>query len=470
MDNLELLFASQRKAQDLNPYPSVKLRVDRINRLIDLLITNKQQLCLAVENDFGQRCHELTTAFDILAPVHSLKYAKKNIDRWVRPKRHKANFPFNILGSKAYVKPVPLGLVGNISPWNFPITLALSPMGGILAAGNRVMIKPSEFTPETSELLKTLISDYFSQEEIAVVTGDVEVAARFAQLRFDHLLFTGSTSVARKVASACAPNLVPATLELGGKSPVIVGESANLLDVAEKVIAAKTLNAGQICLAPDYLLIHRSKVEDLISAMAQCAEKLFPQGINSPDYANLIQVRHVERLTAHLRDAEHNGNQVVPLFKSFKNQTTDDPRRLAPHAIVVNNLSTSIMQEELFGPLLPIVPIDDFSDVLPIVQARRNPLAVYYFGHNPQELQIVEEQIPSGGLVINELLLHFTQDDLPFGGVGESGMGAYHGARGFQQFSHEKAVFTAPKYNVGKLLRPPYGERFRKLVNAQLKR
>lgn len=363
-DTLNSLFLAQRRAHDQEPYPAATVRIDRINRLIDLILSHQSELCEVVHSDFGHRSADLTRAFDILPSLHALKYARKHVRHWMKPQRHQSNFPYNVLGSRAYTRPLPLGVVGNISPWNFPLTLALSPMGGILAAGNRVMIKPSEFTPETSELLKKLVGRYFAPEEMAVVTGDAQVATEFSQLQFDHLLFTGSTSVARKVASSCAPNLVPTTLELGGKSPVIVGDTADIEDVAQKVMAAKTLNAGQICLAPDYLLVNKTRVDELVSAMQGAVQAQYPQGIESPDYTNLIQLRHVERLRAHLQDSAERGNRVIPLMDDHA--CTDD-RRLAPHLVVVKDRAASIMQEELFGPLLPIVPIDSFDQVMPLV-------------------------------------------------------------------------------------------------------
>lgn len=441
-----------------------------MNRLIDLLKSEQSLLCDALAADYGQRSSDNTRLFDVLPPVSALKYAKKNLRSWMKPQKRKSVFPYNVTGGRSYVKSVPLGVVGNISPWNFPVTLSLSPLGNLLAAGNRVILKPSEFTPETSTQLQLLIDKYFDQDEIAVVTGGAEIASAVANLPLDHLLFTGSTAVGRKVAQAAAPNLVPTTLELGGKSPVIVSNSAKLENVAQKLLFAKTMNAGQICLAPDYVLIHKDRVEALLEQLTTQANALFPNGVDSPDYVNIINDRHVARFQSYITEARELGHRVVNLFSQHE---SNDPRRLGPQAVVINTqVSESdygqIMQEEIFGPLLPIVAIDDFTDAVKFVSLRSCPLALYYFGENQAEIDVLENEIRSGGMVINDLLLHFLQDDLPFGGVGDSGMGKYHGREGFEQFSNQKSVFVSPKWDVAKMIRPPYGKTIRKYLKLEL--
>jgi coniferyl-aldehyde dehydrogenase len=341
-------------------------------------------------------------------------------------------------------------------------------MGGMLAAGNRVMLKPSELTPRTSETLKTLIARYFAADEIHVVTGGVDVAARFAELPFDHLLFTGSTQVGRRVAQAAAVNLVPVTLELGGKSPVIVGASAPLAEVAAKVMLAKTINAGQICLAPDYLLVPAAQREQIIAHLRRAAADLYPDGAANPDYVNIISERHAERLRAHLADAAARGNRVIPLFDG---PAAADPRRLGPHLVVIDKDGGTIMDEEIFGPILPVVGVDGFGDAVQRIAARPRPLAMYYFGSDTREIERLSAELACGGFVVNDLMTHFLQDDLPFGGIGDSGMGSYHAQEGFVRFSHAKAVFTQSRLvDIGKLLRPPYGARIARLLRFQIKR
>jgi len=340
-------------------------------------------------------------------------------------------------------------------------------MGGILAAGNRVMLKPSELTPMTSDVLRSLIAEYFAEDEIHVVTGGADVAARFAALPFDHLLFTGSTPVGRRVAQAAAVNLVPVTLELGGKSPVLVSESAPLREVASKVMFAKSTNAGQICLAPDYLLVHRSRRDTLVSEFKQAARALYPNGAASKDYVNIITERHAQRLRAHLEDAVGRGNPVIPLFDGPE---SEDPRCLAPQLVLIGAEGGSIMEEEIFGPVLPVVAVEGMADAIQRVGSRARPLAVYYFGNNRAEIELITREVACGGLVINDLMMHFLQDDLPFGGVGDSGMGGYHGAEGFERFSHAKSVFKQSNFaDLGQLLRPPYGARMARLLKMQIR-
>jgi coniferyl-aldehyde dehydrogenase len=468
VSELQRVFLQQQLASRREPYPAVQVRRDRIARLIDLLCTHQDELCEAVGADFGRRSAANTKLFDILPPINALKYAAAQVGAWMRPRRRRSNFPYNWIGGTSRVEYVPLGVVGNISPWNFPLTLALSPLGGMLAAGNRVMLKPSELTPVTSECLKVLIARHFAADEIHVVTGGVDVAARFADLPFDHLLFTGSTAVGRRVAQAAAVNLVPVTLELGGKSPVIVGATASLAEIAAKVMLAKTINAGQICLAPDYLLVQSAQREQLVAELRQAAAALYPDGAASQDYVNIISERHAGRLRAHLADAEARGNRVIPLFDGA---AAADPRCLGPHLVVIDKDGGTIMDEEIFGPILPVVAVDGFADAVQRIAARARPLAMYYFGSDPREIERLATELACGGLVVNDLMTHFLQDDLPFGGVGDSGMGSYHAEEGFVRFSHAKAVFEQSRLvDVGRLLRPPYGARIARLLKFQIKR
>ena len=475
---LERAFALQREASRAQPYPSLELRRDRLTRLIDLLCTHQDALCAAMTDDFGVRSALSSKMFDILPPVNALKYARARVAGWMRPQRRHSSVPYNLIGASSRVRCVPLGVVGNMSPWNFPVTLALSPLGGMLAAGNRVMIKPSELTPRTSETLRELIARYFEPAEIHVVTGGADVAAAFAALPFDHLLFTGSTAVGRRVAQAAAPNLVPVTLELGGKCPVLVGDGADLAAAASKVIFAKMTNAGQICLAPDYVLVTRSRRDEFVRELKRSAAALYPAGLASPDYANVISERHAQRLRAHLEDAARRGNRVVPLFDAARGSASaaardagNDPRRLEPSLVLIDADGGTIMDEEIFGPLLPVVAVDDLPDALRQVASRPRPLAVYYFGSDRREIERVSTEIVSGGLVVNDLMMHFLQDDLPFGGVGDSGMGSYHAEEGFRRFSHAAAIFEQSRWiDLSRLLKPPYGDRIARLLKMQIKK
>jgi coniferyl-aldehyde dehydrogenase len=468
LEDLRRVFELQHAASRREPYPPAAVRRDRLSRLIDCLVTNQDALCEAVDRDFGRRSAANTKLFDILPPINACKYALRHLPSWLRPARRRSNFPYNWLGGRSCVEFVPLGVVGNLAPWNFPLTLALSPVAGMLAAGNRVMIKPSELTPATAALLRRLIGGRFSEDELHVVTGAAEVAAQFAALPFDHLLFTGSTSVGRLVAQAAAAQLVPVTLELGGKCPVVVGASAAMDDLAAKLGFAKTTNAGQICLAPDYVLVPRPHCDRLVAEMRRCVRRLYPQGAASPDYVNLISERHAQRLRAHLADAVARGNRVIPLFDGGDGS---DPRCLGPHLVLIGGDGGSIMQEEIFGPLLPIIGYDSWEEALRRIRDRPRPLAAYYFGSNRAEIAQMCHEVACGGLVVNDLMMHFLQDDLPFGGIGESGMGCYHGREGFERFSHAKAVFRQSRaLDIGRLLHPPYSRRLEPLLKMQIRR
>lgn len=461
------IFALQKTAYAKNPYPDQRLRRDRLDRMLDMLVTEKNAICDAVAADFGFRSPENTQMFDIVPALHALKYAKKHLASWMKPARRRSSFPYNWLGGKSYVKPVPLGVVANISPWNFPVLLAISPMAAILAAGNRAMLKPSEFTPATAALLESLIAARFDADEVAVLNGGAEVAQAFTRLNFDHLLFTGSTAVAKMVAQSTAPNLVPTTLELGGKSPVVVSKTANLADLAKKLLYTKTLNAGQICLAPDYVLVPRESLQPLIALLRDEAKKMFPAGVDSPDYVNVIHARHIQRFQGYLDESRQLGNSVIDLFDAVE---SGDQRRLAPKLVVMNNTQGAIMRDEIFGPLLPLVAVDSWDEVMAAIAERSRPLALYYFGRDQREIAQLEQDVCCGGMVVNDLLLHFLQDDLPFGGVGDSGMGYYHGREGFEQFSHKKSVFVAPRWDVGALARPPYGAAVKRLLTMELRK
>lgn len=463
--SLRQIFDIQKRAYLDDTYPSLKVRLDRIDRLISMLQKEQYVICEAIESDFGKRSHENSRMFDIVPPLNSLRYARKNLPNWMSPEKRKCNFPYGLIGAKARVQYIPAGVVGNVSPWNFPITLALSPMGGILAAGNRVMIKPSELTPSTSNLLRDIVARNFDQSEIAVVVGGVDVAEEFCSLPFDHLVFTGSTSVGRLIAKSAAENLVPTTLELGGKCPVIIGSNADLDDVASKVVFAKTLNAGQICLAPDYLMIDSKRKDALIEKLKNYARQYFPNGVASKDYVNVISCRHADRLRSYLEESKQLGDRVIALLPD----DSTDPRCLAPYAVEVFGSGGRLMQEEIFGPLLPILTIDDFDEMVYRVKSCPRPLALYYFGNDEQQISYLATHVAAGGMVVNDVLVHFLQDDLPFGGTGDSGIGNYHGREGFVRFSHAKSIFYQSRIDIGELMRPPYGDRFRRILNFEIR-
>ena len=455
-----------------NGPPSNALRADRIARLIALLVKYEGEIIEAIAQDFSARPKEVTQIADIGAAIGSLKYARENISKWTKNSTRKTSPSLlGLIGAKAYVQYQPKGVVGVISPWNFPVFLAFGPLGQILAAGNRAMIKPSELTPKTSELMKSMIESAFAPDEIAVITGGVEIGQEFSALPFDHLLYTGSTNVGRHIMAAAAKNLVPVTLELGGKSPVIVSRTADLDLVAARVANGKSMNAGQICLAPDYLLVPQENIGKMVDSLVATVSKMHPKIIDSEEYTAIINNRHFERIKGLVEDARSKGAQIIeinPANEDFARQNT----RKMPITLVLNPTDDmKIMQDEIFGPLLPIKTYQNFGETIDYVNSNERPLALYYFGNDEAELSRAMNETTSGGVTINDVIFHIAMEELPFGGIGASGMGAYHGHEGFLTFSHAKSTYSQLKKDIGplKLMRPPYGKGIADYIRGMIK-
>ena len=468
---MQNILAKQKSAHLRDGIPSAETRIEWMDKAIDLLITHQDELCAAVSDDFGHRSLDQTRMTDIAAGVSSLKYAKKHVRKWMRPEKRKAEFPLGLLGAKAELQYQPKGVVGAISPWNFPIGLTFTPLGGIFAAGNRVMIKPSEFTEATSELMKTLLAKYFTEEEVAVCTGGPEVGAAFSQLPFDHLLFTGATSVARHVMRAASDNLVPLTLELGGKSPVILGKSADMQKAANRIMAGKTMNAGQICLAPDYAFVPDGQADAFITAATASVQTMFPEGLkDSPDYTSMVNQRHYDRVKGYIEEARDKGAQVVEINPNGENFSQQEHRKIAPHIIVNPSEDLGVMKDEVFGPILPLKTYTQTQDAVDYINSRPRPLGLYVFGDDTNERESILNNTTAGGVTINDVIMHIAQEELPFGGIGDSGMGSYHGPEGFKEFSHKKAVYKQINSEMLAMMRPPYGDKFRKQVAGMIKK
>jgi coniferyl-aldehyde dehydrogenase len=453
-DTLSNLLARQRAAFLRHGPPSLAERRANLKKLRAALLTRRADFEAALDADFGHRSRHETAIMEMLVVTWGLDYLHKNLRRFMRPDRRHVALPMRL--ARAYVEYQPLGVVGIVAPWNYPFSLALMPLATALAAGNRAMIKPSELTPATSDLLVSLIAQTFSEDEVAVVTGDAAVGAAFAALPFDHLFFTGSTAVGRAVMRAASEQLVPVTLELGGKSPVLVDREQPLARVATDIAYGKLANAGQTCVAPDYVLLHETEVDGFVEAWGNAVATLYPEGPASPDYTSIVNVRHYERLRGLLDDARAKGARVVETGPSPE-QATRRTHTLPPTLVLNVHDGMRIMQEEIFGPVLPIVTYRELADAIDFVNARPRPLGLYYFGSSAANRRQVLTRTTSGGVTINGTLLHYPQDDLPFGGVGASGFGAYHGIEGFRAFSHQKAVFEVGRWNGGALLRPPFG-------------
>ena len=384
----------------------------------------------------------------------------------MRPTRRHVALPFRF--GSARIEYQPLGVVGIVAPWNYPVSLALMPLATAIAAGNRTMIKPSEFTPATSNLLAAMLGDAFPEDQVAVVTGGAAVGAAFSTLAFDHLLFTGSTLVGRAVMRAASENLVPVTLELGGKSPVIVQKGYSLDYAAAGIAYGKFANAGQTCIAPDYLMVHEDDVAPFVAAYDNAVAALYPSGPASDDYTSIINDRHCARLNELLDDARIKGARVVELGPN-SSDANSRPHTLAPMIVLGATNDMRIMREEIFGPVLPILTYREIDEVIAYINARPRPLALYYFGDNSEGRRKILARTTSGNVTINGTLTHYAQDDLPFGGIGPSGMGAYHGIEGFRTLSHAKGVFDQGRWNASNLLRAPFGHVADRILGLMLR-
>ena len=443
--------------------PDLELRKDRLDRVIAMVGKYDKHIVKAVNEDFGNRDPVMSAVTEVASVIGPMEHAKKNLRKWMKTEKRKAAIAplgsaLSLLGAKAEVRYQPKGVVGAISPWNFPMNLALAPLAGILSAGNRVMHKPSELTPATSDLLKEMIEEYFDEAEMAVFVGDAEVGAAFSGLAFDHMIFTGGTSIAKHVMKAASENLVPLTLELGGKSPVIVGKNAKIKDTAQRVMQGKTMNAGQICLAPDYALVPEEKVEEFVKASVEVTSEMYPNMKDNDDFTSIINQRHFDRIQGYIEDAKEKGAEVVEINPSNEDFNQQPHHKIPPTIVLNPSDDMKIMQEEIFGPVLPVKTYKEVNEPVNYINSKDRPLGLYYFGEDNTEKEFVLENTTSGGVTVNDVISHIQMEDLPFGGVGPSGMGSYHGYDGFKEFSHAKAVYKQSKLNLMKLagLVPPY--------------
>ncbi len=448
-------FERQRASYDVAPFPEWEVRRDRLRRLQSLIKDREAEIEAAIDADFGGRPRTETQIAEVFPSLAELRVALRQGARWMKPRGVWVSKWF--LPARAHILPRPLGVVGIIVPWNYPLFLAVGPLAGALAAGNRAMVKMSEYTPAFSQLFAELVARSFQPDELTVITGGPDVAAQFSALPFDHLLFTGSTSVGRRVMSAAAQNLTPVTLELGGKSPTVVAPGYPVQRAAERILAGKLLNAGQTCIAPDYVLVPRSDVADFVEATRAQARRMYPRGIQDPDYCSVINQRHYGRLVGHLEQAHAAGTRVQMLFDGP--DRNDEAHRLAPAVLIDPPASLDVMREEIFGPLLPVISYDDIAQAVAFVNAQPRPLALYWFDNDRKRAEWALQQTHVGGVCVNETLMHIAQEELPFGGVGPSGMGHYHGRWGFDTFSKLTPVFKQSRLNGMNLFMPPYGPR-----------
>ena len=467
---LDRILETQRRAFVAARPEPLSVRRDRIKRAISILSEHGESLAEAMNSDFGSRSFEGSMMTDIVSTIGFGKYCLKNMEHWAAPDKRSVRFPLGLMGAKAEVRYEPKGVIGIMSPWNFPVNLSFGPLMQVLAAGNRAMIKPSEFTSATSDRMRELVADAFGEDEVTVITGGPDVAQAFSSLPFDHLVFTGSTETGRKVMEAAAKNLVPVTLELGGKSPTIIGKGADLTRAGERIALGKMLNAGQICLAPDYLLVPEDQEEGVVAAVQLGVHEMYPTLLDNEDYTAIISDKHFERLKGIVEDAKAKGAEAIevnPGKESFSGANT----RKMPLTILRNVTDDmKAMQEEIFGPVLPVKTYKAIDEAIDYINDHDRPLGLYYFGGGKEEEQVLERTI-SGGVTVNDVIFHISVDDMPFGGVGPSGIGSYHGPEGFREFSHARSTYTQPKIDVAKLagLKPPYGSAAKKAIAREMK-
>ena len=451
----------QKKAFIENGQPTYNQRLDSLKRCIALLETHDEQIVETLNEDFKNRSHQEIMTSEVIQSIRNLNFTIKNLKKWMKPMRRTPSFMAGMLGSKAYLEPSPLGSVGIIAPWNFPVGMVFYPAASILASGNRIMAKPSEFTPQTAQLIKDAVSKYFDESEFAVVLGGPEVGAEFTKLPFDHLLYTGSGRIAKKVLANTAENLVPTTLELGGKSPTIIGKDADMELAAKRIMFVKTMNAGQICLSPDYIFLPRGKEEAFLTAASKAFDEFYPDD-NKSEYTSMVNETHFERMQTYVSDATEKGAKVHSLgnFDSAENNI------MTTKILMDVNDGMKVMQDEIFGPLLPVMLYDDISEVINYVNSHDHPLGLYYFGKSNSEQQNVIKNTRSGGVTINDAMFHIMQSELPFGGVGASGYGYYHGREGFMNFSNMRSVYYQTNNDSAfAMLRPPKNKSLGKLQN-----
>ena len=467
-EQLSSLLAAQKKAFIEAGPVSVEQRKQRIQRVIELLVRYQQPLVEAMDADFGGRPQGFSLMNDVLGSLASLKYARDHVAHWVQDEPREVFAPYDQLGAKAWVMHQPKGSIGIMGTWNAPLFTLLSPLACVLAAGNRAILKPSEVVPRTAEVLAGAFGELFDTLEVAVVLGDADLAQAFTSQPFDHLVFTGSTAVARSVMRNAAENLVPLTLELGGKSPVIISRSADLAKAAFSIAVAKANNGGQICINPDVVYVPREQLGDFIGALGAAYNELLPTVADNPDVVAVVNARHLQRIESYVQDARQRGARV----ESFPRELEADPQaRRRPLQVVIDPPRDSlIMQEEIFGPALVVLPYDEIDRALADINSRDRPLALYYFGQSEEERRHVLQRTISGGVTINDVMMHAAMHDAPFGGIGASGMGHYHGREGFLEFSHMRTVFKAaahdPRREWGML--PPYGEHFQATMQSMV--
>ena len=454
------ILAEQRIAYSRNPVPTAQERIDRLARLRRVILKYQDEFTAAISKDYGNRSDGETKIGEVMTTLEHIKYYSKNLERWMRPsKRHIS--PLH-MPAKGWVEYQPLGVVGIISPWNYPLLLAMSPLVCALAAGNHAMIKISSSSATLGKVLEKALAEAFPRDLVAVINGGCPISDAFSHLAFDKLIFTGSTEVGKTVMRAASENLVPVILELGGKSPAIVHDSVEILDVAQRIALGKLWNAGQTCVAPDYLYLPRGKTGEFVEQFRKVATSMYPSLRNNQDYTSIVSDKQYRRLQGYLENAQATGANIIEI--NPKTEELTDVRKIAPTLVTNVSPDMDIMKNEIFGPILPIFEYDNVNEVLAFINSRPRPLALYYFDYDKERADYIAKYTHSGHFGINQVITHVAQDDMPFGGIGASGMGKYHGEEGFFSFSHGRSVMSKPKFYALRFVGAPFNKPIHKLI------
>ncbi len=463
---LRALFSKQQTAEHTHQVMPLAQRISLIDSCIALLKDNSDDIIHAIETDYGSRPAALTLMYDVLGSIASLEYARKHVKQWMQAESRRAPFPFGFSGARVQIEYQAKGVIGILGTWNFPVFTLFSPLAQVIAAGNRCVLKPSDVVPRTAELLCALLPNYVDREYLAVIAGDITVSKAFSELPFDHLVLTGGTNTGKAVMAAAASNLTPLTLELGGKSPVVIGRSASLLKAAERIIFAKTINNGQLCVAPDYVLVPQEQLDEFIEA-CQTFYKLTYQESHAEAGA-IVNETHFQRVNTYLRDARARKVRVIALAEPEE----DTGYSLPLHLVINPSHDCVISQKEIFGPALIVNTYDSIENAIAFVNAGEKPLALYYFGNDKKEQRNVLDHTRSGGVTINQIAMHPGADDAPFGGIGASGIGQYHGREGFLEFSHARTVYTQGWFDLSALfgMRAPFDDKLLQRLRSSLRK
>lgn len=465
IEYLHKVFKLQKEAYRKAPYPSLTVRKANLAKLKGTLKKYQRQLVEAMNEDFGGRGIIESTMADVVMAQNACAHNSKHLAKWMKSSKRSPGI-MNVPGS-AEVMYQPLGVIGVIAPWNYPVQLSAIPLAGALAAGNRSVIKMSEFTPKTAMVFKEAMASAFNEDEVAVVLGEADVAVEFSKQPWDHLLFTGATSIAYHVMRAAAEHLTPLTLELGGKSPTILDANVNMEDACPKIAFGKTINAGQTCIAPDYVLCPENRVEEFVKVMTKTVAYMHPKIKDNKHYTSIVNDRQYQRLQGVLKDAEAKGAEVVAINPS--NENLEGSRKMHLHLVINGTDDMKVLQDEIFGPILPVVSYKTIDDAINYINDRPRPLALYYFGHNKGNEIKIMKHTHSGGVSINETVIHASVENLPFGGVGPSGMGHYHAEEGFRTFSKAKGIYRKGNLNLARFVAyPPYDKGFKKAALSAL--